>query len=165
MFWLLSHCCDPRGRALADRHYPRQTPGAARFVAPGSPLVLITGPGDAVWATLEQEHQDHAWPGAWVCTIFRNEAPHLYRSSELVVQACAATRAIWGEPPAQGLITFVDDKAIRHKRDPGRCFRRAGFKPVGRTKERDRLVLQLLPDAFPPAEFPLMAQLALLEVG
>lgn len=165
MLWHLTHCCDPRGRLLADRHYSRQTPGSGRFVAPGSPLVLLTGAGDAVWASLDQEHQDHAWPGAWVCTIFRNEAPRRYLSSDLVWQACAATRALWGDPPAQGMITFVDEDAIRHKRDPGRCFRRAGFRPVGRTQERDRLVLKLHPEDFPSAEFPLMAQLALPEVG
>lgn len=164
MRWHLTHSQDPRGRALADRHYSRQTPGSARFVAPGSPLVLITGSGDAVWVSLQQEHQDHAWPGAWVCPIFRNESAHL--SSELIREACAATIALWGAPPPpHGLITFVDERAVRPKRDPGRCFRRAGFVEIGRTSERDLLVLGLAPERFPPAESPLYAQLALPEVG
>lgn len=29
-----------------------------------------------------------------------------------------------------GIVTFVDAAKVRHKRDPGRCYRKAGFKPA-----------------------------------
>ena len=61
-------------------------------------------------------------PGAWMCSIFRNEGPTL--SSELIIQAMAATRSELSEPPPEGLITFINPRKIRKKRDPGRCFLR-----------------------------------------
>lgn len=56
------------------------------------------------------------------------------------------------------MITFVDPAAVRRKRDPGRCFRRAGFVPVGYTLKRYRLALQLLPGLFPEPQAPSGAQ-------
>lgn len=134
--WLHTTPTDPRGRALADRHYPRRRPGTPRFVAPGSPLVLITPTGDAVWVTLKQKHVRHRWPGAWSCPLFRNESPR--RSSELIREAVAFTTATWGElPEPHGLITFVDPEKTRARRSrrarPGECFRRAGFEEIART--------------------------------
>lgn len=71
------------------------------------------------------------------------------------------TRSQFGEPPTNGMVTFIDEGKIRHKRDPGRCYLRAGFKAVGRTKDADLLVLQLLPEDMPPAAEPRSAQHAL----
>jgi hypothetical protein len=59
------------------------------------------------------------------------------------------------------MITFIDESKVRHKRDPGRCYLRAGFRPVGRTKEADLLVLQLVPADMPSAAHPIGAQRAL----
>jgi hypothetical protein len=87
--------------------------------------------------------------GAWMCAIFRNESPHL--SSELIREAVAATRFYWGEPPDLGMITFVDAGKVRHKRDPGRCYLRAGFHNIGKNKG-GQVVLQLRPEAMPEAE-------------
>ena len=71
--------------------------------------------------------------GAWVCSLFRNEAPDLDLSSDLIVGAVAATRWRWPMIPDLGMVTFVDPGKTRPKRDPGRCFRRAGFVHVGET--------------------------------
>lgn len=68
--WELSHRCDPRGRALADRHYSRQTVGAKNFVQPGKCLVLVK-PDDylegasAVWVSTwpYAEYVLHDWRG------------------------------------------------------------------------------------------------------
>lgn len=79
----------------------------------------------------------------------------------MIREAVAATRAYYGEPPPSGMITFVDPSKVRHKRDPGRCFRRAGFVLVGLTKRRGLLVFQLLGDAMAPAEPALGMQVAL----
>jgi hypothetical protein len=43
---------------------------------------------------------------------------------------------------------MIDPGKVRHKRDPGRCYLRAGFHPAGWTKGGLR-VLQLLPAEMP----------------
>lgn len=154
MIWRLSWRADPRAAALADRHYSRQTIGAEQFMPAGRCVVLISECGRAVWGVSWPlaEYVDHAWPGTWVCTIFRNEGAG--RSSELITTALAATRWYFRDIcPVGGCITFVDPMAVRHKRDPGRCFRRAGFRKVGET-QKGKIVLQLERDALPPAVAP-----------
>lgn len=68
-------------------------------------------------------------------------------SSDLIKAAVAATIVVW-EPPDLGMVTFVNAAKVRRKRDPGRCFRRAGFLPVGETKG-GLLAFQLLPGVMP----------------
>lgn len=95
------------------------------------------------------EYVKHEWAGAWMNSLFRNEGPVL--SSDLIRSAVAATRMIWPEVPPLGMVTFVDPNKTRHKRDPGRCYRKAGFKVVGKTKS-GLIALQLLePDMPDPA--------------
>lgn len=166
MRWLLSHRRDARALPLANRHYSRQTPESAQFVAPGRNVVLLTRDASALWVTLWQlaEFTDHAWAGAWNCALFRNERPERDLSSELIVEAVAATRARFGDPPQLGMVTFVDPTKTRRKRDPGRCFRRAGFRPVGETKS-GLLVLHLAPADMPAPCAALGTQLSLLASG
>jgi hypothetical protein len=95
---------------------------------------------------------------SWLCTIFRNEGAVL--SSVLVREAVAVSRWHWGEPPTNGYTTFVDAGKTRRKRDPGRCFRKAGFEQIGFTKG-GLYVLRLAPEAMPPAMAPLNAQIPL----
>jgi hypothetical protein len=152
MVWEMSHRADPRAAALADRHYSRQKIGSPQFVPPGRCMVLFleTTQGNAYWVTSWPfaQYVKHAWAGAWMCSAFRNESNCL--SSGLVRDAVAATRAFYGEPPALGMVTFVDAGKVRRKRDPGRCFVRAGFKPCGETKG-GLLAFQMLPDEMPAA--------------
>jgi hypothetical protein len=154
MHWQLSWRADPKARALADRHYSRKSVGACQFAPPGRCLVLLSQGDDALWVSSWQlpEWVRHAWPGAWLCSLFRNESPHL--SSALIQQAVAVTRWAWGEPPPQGMITFVDPSQVRRKRDPGRCFRRAGWVVCGHT-QNGLLVLRLLAANMPVAQAPL----------
>jgi hypothetical protein len=114
-------------------------------------VVLRTPEADAFWVTSWPfaEYVMHEWAGAWMCSAFRNESPHL--SSELITEAVAATRSIWPEPPELGMVTFVDPTKIRHKRDPGRCYLKAGFKRIGASKS-GKIALQLLPDEMPEAQ-------------
>ena len=156
MMWALSNRADPRALPLADRHYNRQKPGTPQFVPPGRCVVFLTTAADALWVSSWPfaQYVRHAWPGAWVCSCFRNESPAL--SSELITEAVAATRAVLGAPPPLGFITFIDANKTRRKRDPGRCFRRAGWKHVGFTAG-GLWALQLLPAAMPAAEAPLGA--------
>jgi hypothetical protein len=149
MHWQRSWKADPVARALADLHYNRHKVGAPQFVPPGRALVLRTPPGTAFWITSWPfaEYVRHAWAGAWVNSAFRNEGSgHL--SSVLIREAVAATRAHWPQVPELGIVTFVDAKKVRHKRDPGRCYLKAGFKLVGKTKS-GLLAFQMLPAEMP----------------
>jgi hypothetical protein len=148
VIWCKSHRADRRALPLADRHYNRQKPGSPQFVPPGKCLVLLTPDADALWVSSAPiaAYVKHAWAGAWACTMFRNESPHL--SSDLIRQAVSASRFVWGDSPPLGMVTFVDPTKVRRKRDFGRCFRRAGFVPCGHTKG-GLVALQLLPGSFP----------------
>jgi hypothetical protein len=119
---------------------------------------VLYAPG-AVWVTSHPypEFVKHAWAGAWMNSCFRNERPDLYRSSELIWQAIAATRALWPEVPVLGMVSFVDAAKVRHKRDPGRCYLRAGFIRVGETLG-GLIALQLLPAGMPEPELPIGGQ-------
>lgn len=136
MLWCLSHRADRRALPLADRHYNRQKPGTPQFVPPASCLVLLTPDADALWVTLAPiaEYVRHEWAGAWTCTLFRREphCPHL--ASDLIRDAVAATRWRYGDPPPQGFVTFINRSKTRSKRDPGYCYRMAGWSFWGRTK-------------------------------
>jgi hypothetical protein len=73
--------------------------------------------------------------------MFRNEGDYL--SSHLIILALGITRHIWGEPPPQGMITYVG------KHLKGGCFHAAGFKKAGASKSGKPL-LQLEAQRFPP---------------
>lgn len=155
MIWHRSWKADPRALPLADRHYNRRKVGAPQFVPPGRSLVLLDELAEALWVSSWPfpEFTRHEWAGAWVCSLFRNESPAL--SSELIRQAVAATVAEWGDPPELGMVTFVDETKVRRKRDPGRCFLRAGFEVCGRTKDRNLVALMLRPENMPDPAPPL----------
>jgi hypothetical protein len=153
MPWHVSWRSDPQGRDIADRHYNRQSPGASGFVPPGRCFVLTT-PG-ALWVTSWPfpEYVKHDWPGAWINSTFRRESG-TELASDMIRAAVAATRHHWPDVPDLGMITFVDPTKVRHKRDPGRCYRKAGFRLIGRTRS-GLLTWQMLPEDMPdpvPAE-------------
>jgi hypothetical protein len=120
--------------------------------------VLLSGGADALWVSSWPfaEYVRHEWAGAWMCSCFRNESPHL--SSDLIRQAVAATRWHWGEPPALGMVTFVDPTKVRRKRDWGRCYRKAGWAPCGYTKG-GLVALRLDPADMPEAVEPIGVQM------
>jgi len=155
MRWQRTWRADPRAAALADRHYSRRKVGTSQFAPPGRCLTLIAIDGDAVWVTSwpRPEYTRHGLGDAWVCTLFRNEGNH--RSSELILEALAATRAEWGNPPAAGTVTFVDQRRVASA-NPGYCFLCAGFVrlPV-RTKDRRLVILHLALDEHPEAAEPI----------
>lgn len=158
MIWETSWKADPRAREVADRHYNRQKPGTSQFVPPGRALVLYaeTETGRAFWITSYPyaQYVRHAWAGAWVCSAFRNEGAGV--ASEMIREAVAATRAHFGEPPALGMITFIDRKKVKPTmihgvKTWGYTYKLAGFREVGETKG-GLLALQLLPEDMPEPE-------------
>jgi hypothetical protein len=155
--WEMSDSCNVRGRRLADRHYSRQKPGSLRFVPPGRCLTLVLPEGDAVWATSWPfaEYVRHAWAGAWVCSIFRNESPHL--SSDLIREAVAVTRWYWPDVPDLGMVTFADRDKLRSS-NPGYCYMQAGFVKAGKTAGGLR-ALRLLPANMPEPMMPIGSQI------
>lgn len=146
--WQWSDRADPRALPLADRHYNRQKIGSPQFVPPGRCAVFLTDDADALWVTSWPfpEFVRHAWAGAMVNSLFRREAGPL--ASDLIVAATAATRAHWPDLPPLGMVSFIDPKKTRRKRDPGRCYRKAGWKHVGYTKG-GLWVYQIKPEDFP----------------
>lgn len=124
---------DPRGRALADRHYSRQKIGTPGWSPPGEHFALLTEDGHAVWAAVRG--LDPAGTMRWRVTIFRRE-DGAARASELVREATELTVSHWTKrgcvpAPKEALSTEVDPERTRAKRDPGRCFRKAGWRALG----------------------------------
>lgn len=161
--WFRSYRADPRALPLADRHYNRQKPGSAQFVPPGRCLVLLTEDAGAVWVTSWPiaAYVKHAWAGAMVNSLFRRESGPL--ASELIVAATAATRAHWPDLPPMGIVSFVDSTKTLRKRDPGRCYRRAGWTHVGHTAA-GLLAFQLRPEDWPDPSPASELQPALFEL-
>ena len=149
LIWRLSDRAEPAAVRIADRHYNRQKPGTPQYVPPGSCLALMSNDGLSVWVTSwpKAEYVKHAWPGAWVNSLFRREGGE-YQASDMIREAVAITRGHWATAPRLGMVTFVDPRKVRRKRDPGRCYLRAGFKLVGHTKG-GLLAFQMLPDGMP----------------
>lgn len=158
MNWYISYRTDPYARELADRHYNRQKIGSEGFVPPGRCLVLSAYP-HAVWVTSwpYAEYVKHAWAGAWVNSLFRRESGQI--ASESILQAIAATRWYYGDPPPLGMITFVDPKKVKPTKRRGQtiygyCYIQAGFEHVGYTGS-GLWAYQLLPDQMPAPVSPL----------
>lgn len=159
--WTISHRADKRALPLADRHYNRQKIGSPQYVPPGRCLCLLSESGSALWVTSWPfgEYVKHAWPGAWVNSLFRKEgAGH---ASDMIRAAVAATRMFW-QPPDIGIVSFVDPTevpgvVVRGERIFGFCYLKAGWSHVGFTKA-GLWTWQQLPESMPPAAPPVGMQ-------
>lgn len=169
MIWRESHRADPRAAAVADRHYSRQKIGTPQFVPPGRCLVLYaeTEGHAAYWVTSWPfaEYVKHRWPGAWVCSAFRNEGAG--RGIEMIRQAVAATVHNYGEIPQLGMVTFVNPKCVAPtmvRGNPvwGWTFLKAGFRPDGMTKGGLH-ALRLWPENMPPPDNSYRAAVSLFD--
>lgn len=139
--WWLTKDGDADCLALYERHYSayRYADGRVRklFVGPGEKVVLRTAEGDAVWVW-RNFHDDSGQCGIY-CAVFRNESRHL--SSLLIRQADAIADALWA---CGRHYTYVRAGAIRST-NPGACFRWAGWRRCGTTKEGKGVVRPPLP--------------------
>lgn len=121
---------DPRAVTFADPHYSRQTKGA-QLGRNCRTLVFLHESEKALWVAVwpKPEYAFHGKGDAWECSLFRNEGAGL--ASDLIWEAVEETIAWWGTPPSKGYITTVDAGKVKKKRDPGRCFIKAGWLPDG----------------------------------
>lgn len=142
--WTLTKDGDPRGFELFRRHYtfnPKRDQmsfwkqvSETLFVGPGEKCVLLTGDDLALFVWRKEKYRQDGQVGI-DCAVFRNEGREL--SSSLIR---AADVIAWGRWPGERHFTFVDPKKTRHKRDPGRCFLRAGWKHAGWSKSGLRIL-------------------------
>lgn len=145
--WTVRDRFDAAAAALADRHYSREVVGSPQVGGPGFLLVLVTPCERACWiskrhspATRSPRVLHDGFLDAYRCSLFRNEGAGL--ASELVLAAVDLTERLWGPPPG-GWVTYVDAGAVS-SRNPGYCFKRAGWE-LDRTFDRGRLVRLVRP--------------------
>jgi hypothetical protein len=133
---------DPRGCALADRHYSRRTPGSNQFMPPGQTIVLLYGDAAVFgWWRPHPTSGIKAMNGldGWTCTIFRNESDVL--SSLLILDAELVFAEKGLDIGPSGLITYVWDRRVKSS-NPGACFKKAGWRRTGRSADDKKTLLQ-----------------------
>lgn len=140
--WLEVKDGNDTARAIFDQHYSRYHYADGRkpklFVGPGEKLVLISP--DALAMFVWRKFIPKDGQQGVNCAVFRNEGTA--RSSELIT---IADSIAWERWPDERLYTYVNPRAVRHKRDPGRCFLRAGWRHCGWTKKRHYRILEMYP--------------------
>jgi len=105
-------------------------------------MVLLTLDCTALFAWQRSTRERDSGQIGICCTVFRNEGPLL--SSELVA---AADELAWARWPDQARhFTYVNADKVRHKRDPGRCFLKAGWRRCG-TSKGGLIILERLPQS------------------
>lgn len=132
LHWYLTKDGDESCLALYERHYSayRYADGRVRnqFVGPGETIVLRTREADALFVW--RRFIDDSGQTGINCAVFRNEAPHKYKSSELVRQADAIAFFVW---IGQRHYTYVSPRDVRSS-NPGFCFKAAGWRFCGTTR-------------------------------
>lgn len=120
---------DDEMRQLADRHYSRRRIGYREFVGPGRALVLRNVEGTILFAWRSTLYRLDDQVG-YECTIFRNESDQL--SSDVILEAEQRVFDAWGR---DRLFTYVDPRKVR-SRNPGYCFKMAGWRFVRLSKDQ-----------------------------
>lgn len=133
-------------REIFDRHYSRKAYADGRkpklFVGPGQKMVLLYrgSPGKAlfVWRRfISGDGQEGV-----NCAVFRNEGAGL--SSQLLYEAMALA---WERWPCARFYTYVNAKKVA-SRNPGYCFKVAGWNRCGVTKWNKLEILEFSPGVF-----------------
>jgi hypothetical protein len=136
---MITNHFDQECRVLADRHYSRRTPGARQFCYSGRKLVLRNAAGTVlfVWMFPDPTMRMDGQTG-YNCAIFRNESPRL--SSEIILEAERMAFEKWG--PGR-MYTYIDPAKIK-SRNPGYCFKVAGWRFVRATPSGKHLLIKPL---------------------
>jgi len=145
-YWIPVLDTDPRAVALYSRHYSARRAKTRidrtryGFSGQGQSMVLITERADALFGwNHSMIARDDGQEGV-NCFVFRNESSVL--SSALIKDAQEWAWRRWGKVR---LFTYINADKVRHKRDPGRCFLKAGWRKCGVSKG-GLVILELLPD-------------------
>ena len=142
--WLSVKRTDERAYALYRRHYSAakgarwRRSGNTNVTSAGETMVLLSQCCRAlfVWLRCTIARLDHQT--GVNCAVFRNEGAGL--SSELIREA---DELAWRRWPGERHFTYVDGGKVRRKRDPGRCFLRAGWQRAG-TSQTGLILLERL---------------------
>lgn len=136
--WIEIKDGDPRLRILYNRHYSvyqyRDGRQPKKTVGPGEYMALITPEADAIF--IWRKFIDASGQKGINCAVFRNEGLRL--SSELILQAMVRA---WQRWPGERLYTYINQKKIRST-NPGCCFKKAGWREIGRTKIHNLIILE-----------------------
>lgn len=153
--WVVTNKGDQRARAMADRHYTRQSPGHPQWTRPGySAVLLAESPAGRALFVWWRPKWEHGAPGTarkdglkcLECTHFRREgagaglpgalpiASALIRAAVAALNWPAVRAALHLDAAGvlmDGLITGVGSAATQSRRSkasvPGRCFEAAGW--------------------------------------
>lgn len=130
-YWIETRDGNDLGRSIFDRHYSRIHYADGRkpklYAGPGGKIVLIGSDGHSLFVW--RKFKDNSGQLGVNCAVFRNEGTA--RSSDMIREADAIADKRW---PGERHYTYVDPRKVRRKRDPGRCFLRAGWHYCGMTK-------------------------------
>ena len=122
---------DPECARLADRHYSRGRVGHPQFTPSGRKLILRDTSGLIVFAWLYPElHYRADGQAGYNNTLFRNESAR--RSSAIILEAERAAVDRWGPNRAY---TYIDARKVKSA-NPGYCFKCAGWRHVGYSKDQ-----------------------------
>ena len=139
--WVAVPKFTPAGARLADGHYSRRTVGSPQVMPPGQTLVLLSPDCRAVFGWWRPDPKSGIVAmnklDGWTCTIFRNTGAGL--SSELILAAESELMGRYDCGP-DGLLTYVWDAKVASP-NPGYCFKRAGWKAIGRSADGKKTLL------------------------
>lgn len=130
--WLAVKRTDERAFELYSRHYsfeknaPYRKADSTNVTGSGETMVLLSQCGRALFVWLRNVVRRLDGQEGVNCAVFRNEGAGL--SSELIREA---DDLAWQRWPGLRHFTYVDATRVRRKRDPGRCFIKAGWQPCG----------------------------------
>jgi hypothetical protein len=144
MYWIGCRDGDPRAFAIMARHYSfkpykdgrrqnQRNPNRRLFCGPGQKMVLIGVDLDALFVW--RKFLDDSGQTGINCAVFRNESRRV--SSELILEAEHLASSRW---PGERMYTYVDPMRVR-SRNPGYCFKCAGWGLAGATKS-GKLILE-----------------------
>jgi hypothetical protein len=124
--WQVRNRFDAAAVVLAKRHYSRRKDGGDQLGGPGRVLVLVSPCERALWVTRCNTDRGNAdGLDCYRCMYFRNEGAGL--SSTLIRDAMELTERLWGPPPPDGWVTWVDASKVASA-NPGYCFKLAGWQ-------------------------------------
>lgn len=148
--WIPVKDGDPRVSAIYKRHYScyqyadrRRDNTSYRqrhlVMGPGEKLVLLSSDCRAIFGW--RKFIDGSGQIGINCAFFRNENAFggRIKSSQLIIYAEALARAKW--PQTDRVYTYVNPQEIESK-NPGYCFKMAGWKSAGTTKTRGLVILE-----------------------